>query len=94
MAAPPKEGLTFGPAAMREVARAYEAALRIAGEEGGLRVTVPGYDLRQWLAGFILAEARQGPIDADRLTRAALRGLRMTRAAWTLSHDDAMRSAP
>lgn len=85
MAAPPKEGLTFDPSGTRAIALAYEAALQIAGEEGSPFAIIPGYELRQWLAGLILAEARQGPLETERLTQAALRGLRLRASASDLS---------
>lgn len=85
MAAPPKEGLTFDPRGMREIARAYETVLRIAGDESNPLASIPAHELRQWLAGLILAAAREGPMNAERLTQAALRGLQVRVSSADLS---------
>ena len=80
MGAPPKEGATFTPDAIAQMARAIEIALETITREGGM----PDGEQRRRLAALVCGEASTGVVEAERLARIALHGLRVSSTAmWS-----------
>ena len=83
MAAPPKEGGTFTPHDIAQMTQACDLALHTILTEDGRFADGPHTELRKRLAGLVLAEATNAPIDADRLARLAVRSVRLiSSGAW------------
>ncbi len=67
--------LVFGPEKIAKVSAAYDAALNSITEENDFRGALTGREIRKQVASLILAEARTGEFDRERLVKAALQGL-------------------
>lgn len=79
MAAPPKEGGSFTPTDIKQLAQALEIAVREAYDKG---IAIGDEtELRRRLATLIYNEACIGTIEAQRLARIALHSLRLMSAA-------------
>ena len=67
--------LVFGPEKIAKVSAAYDAALNSITEDSEYRGALTGREIRKQVASLILAQARAGEFDRERLVKAALDGL-------------------
>jgi hypothetical protein len=75
----PKPAGVFGPQELAKMATAFDTALSAATDSA--HHILPGRTLRHLVAASIVAEARRGDFDPDRLTKAALEALSHSPAA-------------
>ena len=65
----------FGPYEIARLSSAYDAALSAVTEDNGRSVGLTAREIRRQLACVIIAEAKVGQLDPERLKEAALQSL-------------------
>ncbi len=65
----------FGPLEIARLSSAYDAAISRVTEDGSSATGLTAREIRRQLAWVIIAEAKQGQLDPERLKDAALQSL-------------------